>query len=311
MPMSVSAVSTLSSGTWKRRSSKYQKYINVFNVLLMLVSTALIFVAGLLIRYYHLPKLGFWSWYFLATPWCMLALGLYTFVVSVYGFLISSRENRCLISLVAVLLTLAFAGQIFSLFTALQLRYVVSAETLPVGAATENMKLYNTDSTVRHNWDAMQRDLRCCGAKNFDTGFTDWRNILQDNVPDSCCHHEEYQCGVDKQRRNKVWTDLQIWRDGCLEILQIKIRNEVMVVLVVYMMVGVAMAVLELVTVAVACAYVAQITRRIRHKTRDMSGASSDTEDVEDWQSSVSGSLRKDFNFKSKHGHTSEWSPAL
>ena len=173
------------------------------------------------------------------------------------------------------------------------------------------MKLYNTDSTVRHNWDAMQRDLRCCGAKNFDTGFTDWRNILQDNVPDSCCHHEEYQCGVDKQRRNKVWTDLQIWRDGCLEILQIKIRSEVLVVLVVYMMVGVAMAVLELVTVAVACAYVAQITRRIRHKTRDMSGASSDTEDVEDWQSSVSGSLRKDFNFKSKHGHTSEWSPAL
>merc|ERR1712038_544764 len=82
------------------------------------------------------------------------------FVVSVYGFLISSRENRCLISLVAVLLTLAFAGQIFSLFTALQLRYVVSPETLPVGAATENMKLYNTDSTVRHNWDAMQRDLR-------------------------------------------------------------------------------------------------------------------------------------------------------
>merc|ERR1712045_817463 len=160
----------------------------------------------------------------------MLALGLYTFVVSVYGFLISSRENRCLISLVAVLLTLAFAGQIFSLFTALQLRYVVS---------------------------------------------------------------------VDKQRRNKVWTDLQIWRDGCLEILQIKIRNEVMVVLVVYMMVGVAMAVLELVTVAVACAYVAQITRRIRHKTRGMSGASSDTEDMEDWQSSVSGSLRKDFNFKS------------
>lgn len=268
----------------------------------------------------------------------MLALGLYTFVVSVYGFLISSRENRCLISLVAVLLTLAFAGQIFSLFTALQLRYVVSAETLPVGAATEvsgaaavmeefpimvniisdnyttlfqNMKLYNTDSSVRHNWDTMQRDLRCCGSKNFDTGFTDWRNILQDDVPDSCCHYEEYQCGVDKQRRNKVWTDLQIWRDGCLEILQIKIRTEVLVVLVVYMMVGVAMTVLELVTVAVACAYVAQISRRIRHKTRDMSGASSDTEDVEDWQSSVSGSLRKDFNFKSKHGHTSEWSPAL
>merc|ERR1712001_576393 len=169
-------------------------------------------------------------------------------------------------------------GQIFSLFTALQLRYVVSAETLPVGAATENMKLYNTDSTVRHNWDAMQRDLRCCEAKNFDTGFTDWRNILQDNVPDSCCHHEEYQCGVDKQRRNKVWTDLGIWRDGCLEILQIKIRNDVVPMLIVYAGVGVLLGIVELITIVLACAYVAQIGRRVKRDRHTQPGLAGEEE---------------------------------
>ena len=77
MPMSVSGVSTLSSGTWKRRSSKYQKYINVFNVLLMLVSTALIFVAGLLIRYYHLPKVRTTQTYFrihMKSPYVIFSL---------------------------------------------------------------------------------------------------------------------------------------------------------------------------------------------------------------------------------------------
>ena len=70
--------------------------------------------------------------------------------------------------------------------------------------------------------------VRCCGANDFDTGFQDWRNILSDDVPDSCCHIEHAGCGTGKIRQfagNRVWTDLGIWRDGCLEILQIKIRN--------------------------------------------------------------------------------------
>merc|ERR1711953_1449668 len=67
-------------------------------------------------------QLAFWSWYFYALPMCMLVLGLYTFAVSVYGFLISTRESKGLISLIAVFLSIAFLGQIFSVWTAIELR---------------------------------------------------------------------------------------------------------------------------------------------------------------------------------------------
>ena len=109
--------------------------------------------------------------------------------------------------------------------------------------------------------------VRCCGANDFDTGFQDWRNILSDDVPDSCCHIEHAGCGTGKIRQfagNRVWTDLGIWRDGCLEILQIKIRNDVVPMLIVYAGVGVLLGIVELITIVLACAYVAQIGRRVK-----------------------------------------------
>ena len=60
----------------------------------------------------------------------------------------------------AVFLSIAFLGQIFSIFSAFELRYRINAEHWPRGETDKNMKLYNTDSDVQHNWDVMQRDLR-------------------------------------------------------------------------------------------------------------------------------------------------------
>ena len=88
--------SMLSLGTWKARSTKYQRFLNLTNVFMLIVSTILLFTSGVLITFYHLTKvliithsllifvshqLEFWSWYFYACPMCMLALGLYTFSV--------------------------------------------------------------------------------------------------------------------------------------------------------------------------------------------------------------------------------------
>ena len=102
----------MSLGTWNRRSTRYQKFLNLCNVFLLITSTILIFSAVVLMSFYHLTKvelstslkhntyqvnyfqLDFWSWYFFACPMVMLGLGLYTFLVCVYGFLISTRESR-------------------------------------------------------------------------------------------------------------------------------------------------------------------------------------------------------------------------
>lgn len=258
----------MSLGTWNRRSSKYQKFLNLSNVFMLIVSTILLFFAGMLIRFYHLTKLDFWSWYFYACPMCMLALGLYTFAVSVYGFLISNQESRGLISLVAIFFSIAFFVQIFSVFTAFELRNIINLEYVPHNAVLQNMKEYAINEDIANNWDVMQRDLRCCGGMQYETAFNDWTDLLegQNDVPDSCCHKESPGCGREKILRQETSyrTDIGIWKDGCLEILRVKLKEEVVTMMIVYAVVGVLLALVELITVVLACSYIAQISRRIR-----------------------------------------------
>jgi hypothetical protein len=139
MPLlrSGSAVSTLS--TMQRNATKYQKYLNLSNVFLLITSTILIFSAVILMKFYHIDKLDFWSAYFAIVPVYMIVLGLYTFLVCIFGFLISGSESRGLIAGFAVLLTIAFLAQLGSIFTALELRTTVAQENH--GAATVNKDL--------------------------------------------------------------------------------------------------------------------------------------------------------------------------
>ena len=60
--------------------------------------------------------------------------------------------------------------------------------------------------------------------------------------------------------------NLGIWKDGCVEILRHKMRTEVRTVLMVYTFLGAILAIVELITVVLACAYVAQINRRDRRE---------------------------------------------
>lgn len=62
---------------------------------------------------------------------------------------------------------------------------------------------------------------------------------------------------VEDDIRNKIFVD------GCLEILKDKLEDDVIPMMVVYAVVGVILALIELITVVLSCAYVAQITRRI------------------------------------------------
>ena len=96
----------------QRRTTKYQKFLNVSNVFLLITSTFLIFSAAILIKFYHLAKLDFWSAYFWVVPYVMIVLGVFTFCVTVFGFLISGSENRVLLIIYAGLLAIAFLVQV-------------------------------------------------------------------------------------------------------------------------------------------------------------------------------------------------------
>jgi len=263
----------MSLGTWKARSTKYQKFLNLSHVILLIFSTIIVFTAVVLIKFYHISKLDFWSTWFYINPTLMIVLGLYTFAVSVYGFLISNNEQRFLISLTAVFLSLAFLAQIFSVFSAMELRNIIKTEVIDPGAIRDEMKFYGVEGheDITDKWDEMQRQLRCCGGERFDNGYTDWRSVglgYKDSkaVPDSCCHEEKEGCGREKSTVRVGDTSAGIYKDGCLAILKIKLKDEVEPLMIVYACVGVLMAIVELITVVLACAYVAQINRRRRRE---------------------------------------------
>jgi len=271
MPI-VRGSSMMSLGTWKARSTKYQKFLNLSNVFMLITSTTLIFMAIVLIRFYHITKLDFWSPWFYWTPILMVILGLYTFATSVYGFLISNHENRCLISLTALFLAIAFLGQLFSVFTAMELRNTIERQVVGTDLGREMDKYGDPDNQdITDKWDEMQKELRCCGGEHFENGYHDWRNtnekstLGQDDVPDSCCHEYKQGCGKGKLKQASN-TNLGIYRSGCVAILIVKLEDEVVPLMLVYTCVGVLLAIVELVTVALACAYVAQISRRKRRE---------------------------------------------
>ena len=279
MPMirSGSARSTLSM--MQRKATKYQKFLNLSNVFLLITSTILIFSAVILMKFYHVDKLDFWSSYFWVTPVLMIVLGVYTFLICVYGFLISGSENRSLLALYAFLLAIAFLAQLISIFTALEVRTKVAQANVGLVAVNEDLAKYGVDAGVTSKWDTLQTDLHCCGGNNFLTGYNDYRNTpigRNSSIPDSCCHQRTVGCGNGIFRLQEAEIRNRVFMDGCLTILKDRLENDVIPMMIVYACVGVLLAIVELVTVVLACAYIAQITRKInredkmwRHGTAD------------------------------------------
>ena len=127
MPLLRHGTSTLSM--INRRATQYQKLLNLNCVFLSITSTVLIFTAIILMRFYHIDKLDFWSEYFWIVPLYMIILGVYTLLVCVFGFCMTGYENRGAIAGFAVLVSIAFLAQLGSIFTALELRTTIKHET--------------------------------------------------------------------------------------------------------------------------------------------------------------------------------------
>ena len=178
----------------------------------------------------------------------MLSLGIYTFATTCYGFIISVKESRGLLTVMAVLLSIAFLGQLASVFTAMMLRTDLETEIANVGNVVSDMKKYDSeDGYTKANWDSLQSSLRCCGGKDYEVGFRTWdvvqvNGVTGQNVPDSCCHIYSEGCGRGKvgttfcrlfqtslcffqvtvTRTSALSNDIGIWKDGCIEILEVR-----------------------------------------------------------------------------------------
>ena len=261
-----SQASTLSK--IQRRATRYSKYIILASVFLIITSTIVIFTSAVLIKWYFMPNLSFWDQKFLIAPYLMLALGIYKFIISLYGFGIIATENRGLLILFAVLLGIAFVGQIASIFIFWEIRTLVELKNVGSSEAAEELRLYGEDGyeSTTNAWDHMQRHLHCCGAHGANIGYQDWKNTPMgqndDSVPDSCCRTQAAKCGKGILREPDEVARKAVYVDGCLVILTQWMEADVAPMIGVYSGVGIAIALVELIALVLVCAYVAQINRR-------------------------------------------------
>jgi len=70
--------------------------------------------------------------------------------------------------------------------------------------------------------------------------------------------------------------------DGCLALLQTRLDSDVVNMMIVYACVGVLLALVELISVVLAAAYVAQITRKIKREDNMWRHGTADRKDRDD-----------------------------
>ena len=248
--------------------TRYSNYIILASVFLIIASTIVIFTSTVLIKWYFMPNLSFWDQKFLIAPYLMLAVGIYKLIISLYGFGITATENRRLLILFAVLLAIAFVGQIASIFMFWQIKTLVELKNVGSTQAAEELINYGKDGyeITTNAWDHMQSHLHCCGAHGANIGYQDWKNTPlgqdDDSVPDSCCRAQAEQCGKGMLRQPDDVARKSVYVDGCLLILIQWMETDVAPMIGVYSGVGIAIALVELIAVVLVCAYVAQINRR-------------------------------------------------
>lgn len=258
-----SRATSVRSVAYIEKSSQYQKYITLSSVILIITSTILIFTAVTLMKFYHLDKLGFWSSYFEFVPYYMLILGVYSFLLGLFGAFVAPSGSKGALIVFAALMGIAFFAQLGSIFTALEVRSSVERDDQGHTLFLDSMDQYQQGGTDKSNWDEIQRDLHCCGGQGKANGYTQWYNRIDGtDVPDSCCHNEEEGCGNDIQGKTIREVSEKIFIIGCMEIIRDKLEGDVVPMMVVYACVGVLLAIIELICVVLACAYIAQINRR-------------------------------------------------
>merc|ERR1711936_1258120 len=165
---------------------------------------------------------------FILAPYTLLGVGLFTFLISLYGILIQGSDKRKWFAMFAILVTIAFIGQLGSTYFLWQVKTLVS-----LGAVGGSQDYQSTP--IGQN---------------------------RDSVPDSCCINQIEGCGKGMFNLSPQAIRQKIFVHGCVEVLRRLLENEVLAVIPIFAAVSLLVALLEIIVIALASAYVAQITRR-------------------------------------------------
>ncbi|EDO35297.1 predicted protein [Nematostella vectensis] len=157
-------------------------------------------------------------------PAVMLAIaGVLMFVISFSGCLGALRENVCMLRFYSIMLGIMLLLEI----VAAVLGYVYAGEVKQqVEKAVDHIIVrYRDDPDLQNIIDLLQKELKCCGSKDYKT----WEQNVYFNcsspsvercgVPFSCCISDQInsQCGFGAIRMSESQASKVIYTKGCIQ----------------------------------------------------------------------------------------------
>jgi len=252
------------------------------NLVLLVSSTACLYLGSILVNIYLLPYLSLISSNFATVPYLILAIGGLLLPVSILGIVAAFSTSRPALISYAVLLGLIFCLELASIFTSMELRNNMMLPRFFQSRQKdvyEEMSHYWEDEDIKFKWDTLQRDFQCCGAFNKNA-YADWEqrirssstlrrgnNLQRTGVPDSCCIDEVEGCANSVDLTEQSLYD-KIYMHGCFFIMQNRYDRDILPVLLAYIISSVVLALITMITLVLAAAFVAAITRN-ENKDRD------------------------------------------
>ncbi|XP_018533117.1 CD63 antigen [Lates calcarifer] len=174
-------------------------------------------------------------------PIVLIVVGVVIFFIAFFGCCGAWKENYCMVTTFAVLLTLIIIIEIAAAIAAYVFRNKLS--DVVQDSLTEMISNYsNSSAEFRDTVDHLQKDLKCCGVNNS----TDWRNFKPDknSVPDSCCRNVTTNCG------SGTMTDAtKVYQKGCHDAMEALLKKNIQWVIVAALVI----AFLQIMGIVFAC----------------------------------------------------------
>ncbi|XP_034028958.1 CD63 antigen-like [Thalassophryne amazonica] len=127
-------------------------------------------------------------------PIVIIVVGVIIFFIAFFGCCGAWKENYCMVTMFAVLLTLIILIEIAAAITA----YVFRGKIKGIVRDSLNNMIEDYNKSVpgfRDTVDKLQEGLKCCGVSNY----SDWDHYDPEthSVPDSCCVNVSKDCGIE------------------------------------------------------------------------------------------------------------------
>ncbi|XP_072222579.1 CD63 antigen [Leuresthes tenuis] len=174
-------------------------------------------------------------------PIVLIGVGVLIFFIAFFGCCGAWKENYCMVTTFAVLLSLIILAEIGAAIAGYVFRNKLS--TIVQDSLTDMIGSYkNGTKEFKASVDKVQEDWKCCGVNSS----ADWRDFSSDGntVPDSCCINVTKSCG-----KGAMLDANKVYQKGCHDTIETFLKKNIQWVIVAALVI----AFLQIMGIVFAC----------------------------------------------------------